>query len=78
MPEPQRAGAGSNYDAKRDWAERLTGLKVDRDLRGRSRRPSFPTALIQARRIAANIAMLLEVVAQPLTATLSSASEVPT
>jgi hypothetical protein len=30
--------AGRNYDATRDWAERVTGLKVDRDLSGRGGR----------------------------------------
>ena len=30
----RRSFAG-NYDTTRDWAERVTGLKVDRDLNGR-------------------------------------------
>jgi hypothetical protein len=33
-----RLGAGSSYDTTRDWAERVTGLKVDRDLIGRGGR----------------------------------------
>jgi hypothetical protein len=33
-----RLGAGSNYDTTRDWAERVTGLKVDRDLNGRRKK----------------------------------------
>jgi hypothetical protein len=32
-----RLGANS-YDTTRDWAERVTGLKVDRDLNGRGGR----------------------------------------
>jgi hypothetical protein len=31
-----RVRAGSDYDATRDWAERVTGLKIDRDLSGRA------------------------------------------
>ena len=33
----RRSFAG-NYDTTRDWAERVTGLKVDRDLNGRGGR----------------------------------------
>ncbi len=33
--EWMRLGGGSNYDTTRDWAERVTGLKIDRDLSGR-------------------------------------------
>ena len=33
-----RLSAAGNYDATRDWAERVTGLKVDRDLSGRNGR----------------------------------------
>ena len=36
--EWRRLGAGSDYDTTRDWAERVTELKVDRDLNGRRRR----------------------------------------
>jgi hypothetical protein len=36
--EWMRIGAGSDYDTARDWAERVTGLKVDRDLSGRGER----------------------------------------
>jgi hypothetical protein len=36
--EWMRIGAGSDYDTARDWAERITGLKVDRDLSGRGGR----------------------------------------
>jgi hypothetical protein len=36
--ERMRIGAGSDYDTARDWAERITGLKVDRDLSGRGGR----------------------------------------
>jgi hypothetical protein len=32
--EWMRIGPGSDYDTARDWAERVTGLKVDRDLSG--------------------------------------------
>ena len=30
--EHQRIGAGCNLDTTRDWAERVTGIKVDRPL----------------------------------------------
>ena len=33
--EWMRLGGGNNYDTTRDWAERVTGLKIDRDLSGR-------------------------------------------